>query len=67
MYYFELQFCTHFYRLYSWGWGVYGQLGLGSAYDALSPTRVTAVNTLQVAKITAGYSHSVLLTMQVSY
>ncbi|PFX11652.1 putative E3 ubiquitin-protein ligase HERC1 [Stylophora pistillata] len=47
-----------------WGWGVYGQLGVGSIEDALLPAHVQALDQYQVTKLAAGYSHSAVLTAQ---
>ncbi|XP_022791463.1 uncharacterized protein LOC111330786 [Stylophora pistillata] len=52
------------HRVWSWGWGVHGQLGVGSIEDALLPTHVQALDEYQVTKLAAGYSHSAVLTAQ---
>nr|XP_022297301.1 uncharacterized protein LOC111106775 isoform X2 [Crassostrea virginica] len=50
--------------VYSWGWGVHGQLGHGNVEDAVIPTKVKALTQLHVTHIQAGYCHSVVLTEQ---
>lgn len=54
------------HRVWSWGWGVHGQLGVGSIEDVLLPTHVTALDEYEVTQLAAGYSHSAALTTQVS-
>ena len=54
-----------FCSVYSWGWGVHGQLGHGNVEDAVIPTKVKALTQLHVTHIQAGYCHSVVLTEQV--
>ena len=51
--------------MWSWGWGVHGQLGVGSIEDSLLPTHVTALDEYEVTLLAAGYSHSAALTSQV--
>lgn len=53
------------YSVYSWGWGVHGQLGHGNIEDALTPTKVTSLTSLNVSHIQAGHCHSLVLTEQV--
>ena len=53
------------HRVWSWGWGVHGQLGVGSIEDSLLPTHVTALDEYEVTLLAAGYSHSAALTSQV--
>lgn len=52
------------HRVWSWGWGVHGQLGVGSIEDVLLPTHVTSLDEYEVTKLAAGYSHSAVLTSQ---
>ena len=54
------------HRVWSWGWGVHGQLGVGSIEDVLLPTHVAALDEYEVTQLAAGYSHSAALTTQVS-
>ncbi|XP_065178843.1 uncharacterized protein LOC135809421 isoform X2 [Sycon ciliatum] len=49
-------------RVYSWGWGVHGQLGLSSCEDSMFPMRITAVGNLRIKAVSAGYCHSALLS-----
>ncbi len=49
-------------RVWSWGWGVHGQLGLKTVDDKLLPSHVTSLDGLQVSYIAAGYGHSAVLT-----
>lgn len=49
-------------RVYSWGWGVHGQLGIGSIEDALHPKPVTHLNGKVVNQICGGHGHSLFLT-----
>ena len=53
------------HRVWSWGWGVHGQLGVGIIEDSLLPTHVTALDEYEVTHLAAGYSHSAALTSQV--
>ena len=53
------------HRVWSWGWGVHGQLGVGGIEDSLLPTHVTALDEYKVTQLAAGYSHSAALTSQV--
>ena len=53
------------HRVWSWGWGVHGQLGVGSIEDSLLPTHVAALDEYEVTHLAAGYSHSAALTSQV--
>ncbi|KAL5013415.1 hypothetical protein ScPMuIL_007685 [Solemya velum] len=51
-------------ELYSWGWGVHGQLGHGNIDDCLVPTRVTTLSDKQIISVAVGYCHSVALSSQ---
>ena len=55
------------HRVWSWGWGVHGQLGVGSIEDALLPAHVQTLDEYQVTALAAGYSHSAVLTAQVGF
>ncbi|XP_064397834.1 uncharacterized protein LOC135344542 isoform X2 [Halichondria panicea] len=50
------------HRVWSWGWGVHGQLGLKTVDDKLLPSHVISLDRLQVSFIAAGYGHSAVLT-----
>ena len=54
------------YRVWSWGWGVHGQLGLRSVDDKTMPTHSSFLADKQVSLIAAGNSHSGILTVEVS-
>ena len=54
------------YRVWSWGWGVHGQLGLRSVDDRAVPTHSNLLDNKQVSFIAAGYGHSAILTAGVS-
>ncbi|EDO45417.1 predicted protein [Nematostella vectensis] len=64
--------CGHYHSLalsadqqvYSWGWGVHGQLGLDSIEDALLPSHVTSLSGAFVTQLAAGYSHTAVLTTE---
>ena len=51
--------------VYSWGWGVYGQLGHGSAEDELIPRHIHSLDGADVVSVAAGHAHSLVLTAQV--
>ena len=51
--------------VWSWGWGVHGQLGFGNIEDYLVPVRVTALDRCGVIRLAAGYSHTAVLTSEV--
>lgn len=52
--------------LWTWGWGVHGQLGFGNIEDYLVPARVTSLDRYGVIRLAAGYSHTAVLTSEVS-
>ncbi|XP_063216868.1 uncharacterized protein LOC134527844 isoform X2 [Bacillus rossius redtenbacheri] len=49
-------------RVYSWGWGVHGQLGHGSVEDLHVPALVRALSGKVVVQVCGGYAHSLALT-----
>ncbi|GFO46551.1 X-linked retinitis pigmentosa GTPase regulator-like protein [Plakobranchus ocellatus] len=53
---------TEDHQVYSWGWGVHGQLGHGNPEDCLIPTHVRYLMNKGVVKVAAGYAHSLALT-----
>ena len=57
--------CSLCHRLWSWGWGVHGQLGLESVDNKLLPTHASLLDAWQVSFIAAGYGHSAVLTAEV--
>ncbi len=48
--------------VYSWGWGVYGQLGHGDVENRLEPCAVEALSELPVAQLACGYRHSMVVS-----
>lgn len=57
-------------RVYTWGWGIHGQLGHGDAESLLVPTPVTSLSTVKEIRsiqIAAGYAHSLVLNQQVTF
>ncbi|XP_071960414.1 uncharacterized protein [Antedon mediterranea] len=48
-------------RVYSWGWGVHGQLGSGHIEDRLTPQPIYDLDDHGVTVIAAGYCHSSVL------
>ena len=55
--------CTS--SVWSWGWGVHGQLGLRSVEEKLVPTHASLLDECNVTLISAGYGHSTVLTADV--
>ncbi|XP_070558000.1 uncharacterized protein [Ptychodera flava] len=51
------------HRVWSWGWGVHGQLGHGDPSDQLLPKQIEALDDAQVTQICAGCCHSAVLTL----
>ncbi|XP_054722034.1 uncharacterized protein LOC129231695 [Uloborus diversus] len=49
-------------RVYTWGWGIHGQLGHGNAEDVNIPTVVKALKKKNIVAISAGQGHTVLLS-----
>lgn len=49
-------------RVFAFGLGEHGQLGLSSCTDALSPMRVTALSALKIATTSCGGQHSCFVT-----
>ncbi|XP_015762013.1 PREDICTED: uncharacterized protein LOC107341105 [Acropora digitifera] len=50
------------HRVWSWGWGVHGQLGVGSIEDVLLPTHIAGLDEFEITQLAAGYSHSAVLS-----
>lgn len=48
-------------RLFTWGWGVHGQLGLCSIEDEYSPQLVTKLQGRKVLSVSCGICHTVAL------
>ena len=55
------------HKLYAWGWGIHGQLGLTSNENQVSPQMVTFFKDHRVVQAAAGYAHSAVLTSRVSF
>lgn len=45
--------------LYGWGWGRYGNLGLGDRADRHVPEKVTSVEGEKMAKVACGWRHTI--------
>lgn len=59
---FEIMCFLCFYRVWSWGWGVHGQLGHGSVEDQLIPQVVGSLVGKDIVQIGAGACHSGVLS-----
>lgn len=46
-------------NLYGWGWGRYGNLGLGDRNDRLVPEKVSAVNGEKMIQVACGWRHTI--------
>ncbi|GMG99831.1 hypothetical protein Nepgr_001671 [Nepenthes gracilis] len=46
-------------ELYGWGWGRYGNLGLGDKQDRLVPQRVSSVNGEKMILVACGWRHTI--------
>lgn len=51
-------------RLFTWGWGVHGQLGHGNTEAQRQPTLVKALLGVVVRHASAGYAHTVVLSAE---
>eukprot|EP00270_Netrium_digitus_P001315 TRINITY_DN1141_c0_g1_i3.p1 TRINITY_DN1141_c0_g1~~TRINITY_DN1141_c0_g1_i3.p1 ORF type:complete len:450 (+),score=87.14 TRINITY_DN1141_c0_g1_i3:152-1501(+) len=49
-------------RLWGWGWGRYGNLGLGDRRDRLLPESVTSVQDEKMTLVACGWRHSISVT-----
>ncbi|XP_050340209.1 uncharacterized protein LOC126766471 isoform X2 [Bactrocera neohumeralis] len=47
--------------LYTWGWGIYGQLGHGNCENVAEPKIVAFFKTKKVLQVSLGHAHSVVL------
>lgn len=61
-----LQIILRIFRVWVWGWGVHGQLGLGSSDDILLPIHARIMDDLVVSYIAAGFNHTAILTHEVN-
>lgn len=50
-------------KLYTWGWGVHGQLGNGNVEDCLVPTLVKRLIKKHIVLADGGYAHSVAMSL----
>ncbi|CAI5507255.1 unnamed protein product [Closterium sp. Naga37s-1] len=48
-------------RLYGWGWGRYGNLGLGDRLDRKLPEQVTAIESERIAQVACGWRHTIVV------
>ncbi|WAR18296.1 UVR8-like protein [Mya arenaria] len=48
-------------KVYSWGWGVHGQLGHGDTEEQLVPKCVSDLENQTIVKVAGGYCHSLVL------
>ena len=55
----------HILRVWSWGWGVHGQLGLNSSDDVHFPTHVRRLDNHDVCLVAAGFNHSAVIDSKV--
>ncbi|KAK7102561.1 hypothetical protein V1264_020760 [Littorina saxatilis] len=49
-------------RVWSWGWGVHGQLGHGDPEDQLFPKVIKRMSSKNIVRAAAGYCHSLVLS-----
>ena len=49
-------------RVYAWGWGEHGRLGVGHEEMLLSPTEVALLSHRNVCEVRAGEQHSLAMT-----
>ena len=53
--------CTRDGKVYSWGWGRYGNIGDGDTVDRHEPVRVKGLDGVQIEKIACGWRHSLAI------
>lgn len=49
-------------RVFSWGWGIHGQLGHGNAEDVNMPKFIACLQKKKIISVSAGQGHTVLLS-----
>ncbi|KAG8181594.1 hypothetical protein JTE90_013556 [Oedothorax gibbosus] len=49
-------------RVFSWGWGIHGQLGHGNAEDLMFPKVINCLKKKKIISICAGQGHTVILS-----
>ena len=55
----------YLYRVYSWGWGLFGQLGHGHVENCRTPHLIDSLRSEFIVSIAAGHAHTLVLTRQV--
>lgn len=58
---------TSDYKVYAWGWGIHGQLGLNSAENQVYPQYVKLLDEHRIVQASAGHAHSAVLTSMVGF
>ncbi|XP_076231996.1 RCC1 and BTB domain containing protein claret [Calliopsis andreniformis] len=51
-------------RIFTWGWGVHGQLGHGNTEEKTTPTLVTSLLGVVIRSINAGHAHTLVLSAE---
>ncbi|XP_054276720.1 uncharacterized protein LOC128995726 [Macrosteles quadrilineatus] len=49
-------------RVYSWGWGVHGQLGHGNVEDCCYPALIEALSSEVIVSCSGGHAHTLMLS-----
>ncbi|KAK9735538.1 hypothetical protein RND81_04G211300 [Saponaria officinalis] len=49
-------------ELYGWGWGRYGNLGLGDRNDRLVPEKVSPIEGIKMTLVACGWRHTITVT-----
>ncbi|KAJ3671634.1 hypothetical protein LUZ60_007713 [Juncus effusus] len=49
-------------KLYGWGWGRYGNLGLGDRDDRLLPTKVSSTQGIKMVMVACGWRHTICVS-----
>ncbi|XP_078172079.1 regulator of chromosome condensation (RCC1) family protein [Carex rostrata] len=49
-------------ELYGWGWGRYGNLGLGDRNDRLTPEKVTSTEGVKMLLVACGWRHTITVS-----
>ncbi|XP_074304705.1 ultraviolet-B receptor UVR8-like [Silene latifolia] len=49
-------------ELYGWGWGRYGNLGLGDRNDRLIPEKVAPIDGIKMTLVACGWRHTITVT-----
>jgi len=50
------------HKVWAWGWGIHGQLGIHSAENSKIPVNVALLNSQKAVQVAAGHAHSVVLS-----